>query len=318
MLKDYAEFGLAAAAFLLASVVFRNQNPKKASSRESGVLAVTASFLFSEWHAFVLSIYPGLEDQYYESEQAFNEMDHESDVYPTPTEHRPVRCSMETDHFTYAGSSFSDDDEDANELDHMYPHPRENSVSQQMHLRQHSTAPDHFSYAGSCVDDVDETSEYDHFDYGGERRVEAAKKPNEVRSTASDHFSFAGSAVDDNTDVNECLHDELDHFDYSAGRKFQKRVDKIDVNACRRCFHSTAADHFTYAGSSFAEAPERSEYDHFDYGDVSPPRQTVRYQGSVARDHFSYAGSFEEEFADNEYDHFDYAGAATRSAVMAC
>jgi len=312
MFKDYAEFGLAAAAFMLASVMFRNQNPKKAS-RDRGALAATASFLFSVWHAIVLAIYPGLQDGYFESEQALSELDHESDVYPAPTSHRTVRCSTEKDHFSYAGSSSSDDNDDGyDELDHMFALVRNKKGPKRVNVQpQQSTAADHFTYAATSVEDLDDYSEYDHFNYGREHR-EAPKTSKPPRSTASDHFSFAGSSLDD---AGEDFND-LDHFDYSATRKCEGRRGNAGQ---QQCSHSTATDHFTYAGASFAEKPERSEYDHFDYGDASPSRPRQRYQGSVVRDHFSYAGSFEEDLPyTSEFDHFEYSAATSRQPITAC
>jgi len=312
MFKDYAEFGLAAAAFMLASVVFRNQNPKKASSRDRSALVAAASFLFSEWHAIVLAIYPGLQDGYFESEQALSELDHESDVYPAPTSHRTVWCSTEKDHFSYAGSSYSDDNDDEyDELDHMFALMRKEKGPKRVNVQpQQSTAADHFTYAATSVEDLDDCSEYDHFNYGSERRE--APKTSKPRSTASDHFSFAGSSLDDADED----YSDLDHFDFSATRKCEGRRGNAGQ---QQCSHSTATDHFTYAGTAVAEAPERSEYDHFNYGDASPSRPPHRYQGSVARDHFSYAGSFEEDPPfTSEFDHFEYAAATSRRPVTAC
>jgi hypothetical protein len=201
-MSDIQELALAAAAFLLASSVFRwnSQNPKKAAAERNAdtLMAIMTDFVFKECHAFVMASAQGLNDDYYESAEAsqsqqLSELDHS---YPEPTVQRsaPVPRSTEDDHFSYAGSSYSEPAAQYSELGHMFELDRKRGT---VRTSPQSTSRDHFSYAAAVVDSGDDANEFGHCEYAGDRRSETPRSSPSPQSTARDHFSFAGTSTEE-------------------------------------------------------------------------------------------------------------------------
>lgn len=296
-MSDIQELALAAAAFLLASSVFRwnSQNPKKAAAERNAdtLMAIMTHFVFKECHAFVMASAQGLNDDYYESAEAsqsqqLSELDHS---YPEPTVQRsaPVPRSTEDDHFSYAGSSYSEPAAQYSELDHMFELDRKRGA---VRTSPQSTSRDHFSYAATAVDSGDDANEFDHYEYAGDRRSETPRSSPSPQSTARDHFSFAGTSMEEVDGPSEYDHASIE------------RRAAAPQTQCSSM--STACDHFSFSGSSMDEVDEPNELDHFDYGQCRV-EQSSRGPQSTSRDHFSYAGSCYEADRRNEIDHFNYA-----------
>lgn len=308
-MQDYAEIVCAVAACFLASVAFQanHKDPKKVHYREN-LFTVVGNFLLQEWHAFALLGSPALLDGHFDSEEALSQLDHGSDNYPEPTVYPPrTQHSMVDNHFSFAGSTWSDVDEskpEYDELDHMFMVDRQRG--EVVATQFQSTATDHFSFAATGLDDEDaDLNEFDHFNYGrsGETLEKHSTQP---RSTTNDHFSFAATAFDDDEDnVNE-----FDHFDYGRPEEVVRK--QITTKPW-----STITDHFSFAASSCDDDEDDiNEFDHFGYGrpEVVQKSSRMGWLHSMTKDHFSFAGSVvdQEEETDLkndgiEFDHFSYS-----------
>jgi hypothetical protein len=280
-MSDIQEIALAASAFLLASAVFRwNGSPKHGADRTAeSVAVIVAQFMFKECHDFIMANTEALQDEYYESEAAIQQLSELDHAYPEPTVHPPASRSNEDDHFTYAGSSCGEALSQYDALDHMFELDRKRARVRQIHV-QPSTSQDHFSYAATAFDEED-LNELHHSRIPS-RVARAAVVP---RSTANDHFSYAASSFEE---------DDSNEYDHS---NIEARVGR----SCSRS-HSTARDHFSYAASSFDE-DDTNEYDH---SQIRPREHREIYPHSTSTEHFSYIGSC-PDVEVNEYDHFHYS-----------